>query len=543
MSDADIDFDVVAFGAVNLDYLVTGPTHVEYIERMDQGDERRVDAADFDTYLATLSYVPEPALGGSAANTIRAVAALAPDLRLGLVAAVPADSPDLDACLGSLPADVTQALVEYRGTPGRCLSVVQGGDRKLVTSNDTAGIATLWTTGREQVLGTLERARVVHISSVFHDEAPARVADLLDELRHGRERRAPLTISVDPGMPWASTGLSHLAPLLRHADIVFLNTDELAALVPGEADVETAAGVLASDVCKRTGAVVVLKRRALFDGESDGPDVLSRVRRTGASFFPTRHGTSHQVVQEALPALAVSDSTGAGDVFAAGVLAAMYSPHVRIATAVRVGNAAARRKMQDGEAAYDTLRTVLYDEALPASTGPLFVSHAFADLGLVWALRELLVAGGVTRERIYCTSLEGQHAGPGTAFAMDLWSHLRAAQFALFVVTDAFHDSDWCKYEVGVASALRIPSVPLLGSGFTFDDLRLPINEFRGGMLTDLDFLRMLATGLADQQPPGGAALETAARLVVAEARARPRPFKSPDEVGGPNDAPASPAV
>jgi hypothetical protein len=98
--------------------------------------------------------------------------------------------------------------------------------------------------------------------------------------------------------------------------------------------------------------------------------------------------------------------------------------------------------------------------------------------------------------------LAGFHRGPGSAFLQDVWFNLRAARFALFIVTDDFVASRWCMYEVGVASALRIPSVPLLTPGYDFENFGLPVNEFRGGALTDPVFLRELADELAADSAP-----------------------------------------
>src|SRR5436305_356566 len=84
----------------------------------------------------------------------------------------------------------------------------------------------------------------------------------------------------------------------------------------------------------------------------------------------------------------------AGDVFAAGVLAAMYSPAVGAIGAPRFGFSAARHKMQKpGLAGYGDLDSLALGRSLRPGRGKVFISHAHQDAPLVKALEALFHAG------------------------------------------------------------------------------------------------------------------------------------------------------
>lgn len=487
-------FDIIGFGAVNVDFIVGGPTQVGYFDDLELGEEYHEE--DFTVLQKSIENLRKSGrelriqLGGSALNTVRALASLAPDLRIGFVSLAGGSPSELpaEAGLNTLPSSV-ELMIEWQGGPhGVCVSVTQGGARTLMTYNNPEATRSLEDPRRrDQIAELLAQARFVHVTSLFGDCTPRHVAELMAAVRR---RSADVRFGVDLGHVWARTQAAR--DVLKLADVVFLNEAELGLLTPtpsspwpAEGEQERASWILDQLSTGATRVIVLKKRDDAGRGDRD-------VGRAGAVMYSRREPTSsihrHEVMHAALGQNKIIDSTGAGDAFAAGALAAMYSPKAEASRILGLGFAAALHKMQrPGLEGYKNLETLATEGSLPTGRGKVFISHASSDARLVRALQELLHAGSPIErpEQFFCSVSALESPRPFERLRPTIWAALRAAEFAIFVATPSFMKSRECTYELGAAAALGIPSIALLAPGTEFSDGDLPVIDRVGGRLNE----------------------------------------------------------
>jgi sugar/nucleoside kinase (ribokinase family) len=302
--------DVVGVGALNLD-LIAGATALrdtpvlDLIAReagirppLEPCTERLVDEPALRTALDCLDGLGVPVAptpGGSAFNTVHALARMETGLRLGYVG-VAGRSPVTEAGsprpvalaeLDRLGVDRAMVRTEPDRLCGVCLSVYDGGERTLLThTGANTALADHVRTRFGEIAGYLAAARVVHVTSFLDPDGCAWLHRLLAEVR----RRSPGTlIGFDPGHVWSCDPPPGALAIAGLCDVLLVNGREYADLVPR---------------LPRRPAAVVVKR----------PD---RVEVHRAS------GQMRRFVHTPLTDGEVEDATGAGDVFAAGLLAAL----------------------------------------------------------------------------------------------------------------------------------------------------------------------------------------------------------------------------
>ncbi|WP_433296178.1 carbohydrate kinase family protein [Actinoplanes sp. CA-030573] len=276
------EFDVLVVGDANPDLLLRGDVRPRFGQA-----EQLLTAADL-------------VLGGSAAITAVGCAKLG--LRTALLAAVGDDvfgglvRAELDR------AGVTLLTADPHGAPT--------GITVVLSEKDDRGMLTLLGTINALRPGDvtdelLSRARHLHVASMYLQ--PALAAGLAGVM--SRARRQGLTTSLDtnwdPAGKWES-----ITEVLAHTDVFLPNANELRAIA-GVDDTDEAAKIL-----MKTGGTVVMK-----DGAEGG-----RAWWPGDGSSETPGGDSG-VASCAAPGLAVDvvDTTGAGDSFNAGFLAARLS--------------------------------------------------------------------------------------------------------------------------------------------------------------------------------------------------------------------------
>jgi sugar/nucleoside kinase (ribokinase family) len=335
--------DVVGVGALNLDCLVDlaqvgarEGTDTAALRswvaaacagtRLDWGAEAFVDEPTVQAVLdrfggAALAWQP----GGSAFNTVHALACMGLGLRLGYVGVAgrsPVPGLSGPALLDQLGVD-RRFVQGDRRLGGVCVSLVEDGERTMLThTGANAGLAGFAERSRGPLAAYLASARVVHVTSFADEQAPPRLAALLGEVK-ARDPR--VLVAVDPGHAWATANAPGVERLLAAADLLLLTSRELAALAGRDgSDAE-----LVRDLRARLGrqATVLVKR-------ADSVTVLARAAAT------------LRFVHRPLPAHRVRDPTGAGDVFAAGVLAALARDATTVSDGIALGMRLARRKLR-----------------------------------------------------------------------------------------------------------------------------------------------------------------------------------------------------
>lgn len=276
---------VLVVGDANVDLVLTG----DVVPRFGQ-EEQLLDAAS-------------TVLGSSAGIVAHGLA------RLGVSASLVACVGDDEFGRFTLEAlgDVDTTFV--RVVPGETtgLSVILSAplDRSILTST---GAMTRVTAG--DVLAALDASSFTHVHLASYFLLPGLAASLpalLPELR-----RRGLTISLDtnwdPAGRWR--GLSDVLPLV---DVFLPNLEELRAVSPGHASDAAAAAALAA-----LGPTIVVK------AGKDGGWSVRGARAAGRLVDPlSSTGSGRDVVSSPGLVLDVVDTTGAGDSFDAGYLAAL----------------------------------------------------------------------------------------------------------------------------------------------------------------------------------------------------------------------------
>jgi sugar/nucleoside kinase (ribokinase family) len=282
--------DVLAIGDAIVDVIASAEDEFLIAEALPKGSMRLIDPAEATRLYGLMGHARETS-GGSAANTMAGVAALGG--RAGFVGQVAKDQ------LGEIFAHDIRALgVEFQTPPregdlptGRCLILVTpDGQRTMNTSPGASHALSVQALDAQQI----RDAAILYLEAyLWVPDTPRAAMERAIEIAHEAGRKVAFTLSDIACI--ARRRDSFLALIERGAiDLLFANENEVRALA-GEDDFDRAIDALKDKVpllvctCSEKGALAV-----------DG-------------------GT--RITVPAAPAEKVVDTTGAGDLFAAGFLA------------------------------------------------------------------------------------------------------------------------------------------------------------------------------------------------------------------------------
>ncbi|MER7009711.1 PfkB family carbohydrate kinase [Dactylosporangium sp. NPDC000555] len=343
-------FDVVGVGAINLDYIATASavhrqtsensasltTRLEGVlgdgTAIERGAERDVGA---DVIYAALEAADAGSLkvnlGGSAFNAIMAIAQTDLGLRLGYVGVagrMPMPGISSTRQMQILRIDDSGVRQHTEVLSGICFSFIEDGERTLLThAGANELMADYLEDDFEAVVKYLSAARVIHLTSFLDPRTPQRMLAVLETVK----QRSPETmISFDPGHVWATSPTPAIAELVGLADFLILNNREFRALgehAEGDDDTLVADRLL----CRAQPDAMILVKK---------PSGISTFTRTGGEVRREHYA------QSTLPAGEVEDDTGAGDVFAAGLLAVITSDRLQVELGALLGMALARHKLR-----------------------------------------------------------------------------------------------------------------------------------------------------------------------------------------------------
>jgi len=259
-----VSFDVVGFGALNLDKLFS-VSHVACA-----GEEAFITG-----------YVEAP--GGSAANTVVGLSRMG--MKTGYIGKVADD--EIGAILlqdlRNEGVDTGGVIVAKKGVSGVVMGfVAEDGERALYVNpgvNDTLRFDDI-------DLEYAERAKMIHLTS-FVGEAPFEAQKQLVQAL------PDVKVSFDPGEIYARKGLEALRPIIKRSSIIFPNRRE-AVLLTGEESYQKAAETLLREGVGVVALTLGAEGCYITDGKEE-------------------HWVGAQKVK-------VVDATGAGDAFNAGFL-------------------------------------------------------------------------------------------------------------------------------------------------------------------------------------------------------------------------------
>ena len=336
--------EVIGVGALNVDY-IAGASRLsaradervtEAVARFDWNREGPVDehvimAAIRNLGAASLSH----SLGGSAWLTIFSLAQMQVGIRLAYIGVLGRiETPGLSFIdqmdelgiahdwVGRVPEQLC----------GLCLSYIDDTDRVMLTHPGANYAMRSYIRENFDVLAEyIAAARYVHVTSFLDDHTPGQILRLL---KRAKQINAGLRVSFDPGFDWAEHLSDAVVGILGLTDLLFVNYREFKALGQyhhGEADEIVARKILSR--CSAGCTVFVTKRYDFAE-----------------TFQTVAGGVALQTfrLRNPLRESELEDATGAGDVFAAAVLASLTSPRLKIELGAYLGLELARGKTVHG---------------------------------------------------------------------------------------------------------------------------------------------------------------------------------------------------
>jgi ribokinase len=279
--------DVVGFGALNVDliYELQDFGYLSEIrEGIRKGEEYCINQKEFSLLLRLLNrsgIFRAKSGGGQAANTITALARIG--FATGLVGAIGCDA------LGEFLINELKGVdingITKKGKTGICIVVLDEKKERtmfvLPNANDHIKID-------EIDYGYIASTKFLHLTSFVGQEP------LLIQRKIATEIPDSVRISFDPGVIYSKRGISDLSEIIQRAFIIFLTETE-ARYLSGLNDCQSAL----EELLKNGPKIIVCK----MGGK--GSLVVTKSERYKISAF---------AVDDSV------DSTGAGDVFAAGFL-------------------------------------------------------------------------------------------------------------------------------------------------------------------------------------------------------------------------------
>ena len=288
----ETEFDVLGIGNVLMDIIAAVPDKFLTDHNIEKGSMTLIDephALALNKALNSAGKAQEIA-GGSAANTLFGIGAL------GLRAAYLGNVAN-DAVGRRMSAGMTEGGVDFSSKPktsgpasGRCLiAVTPDGERSMSTFLGTSCLFT----PKDIVKAKVESAACVYLEGYLFDTEPAKAAFIkVAEIARAAGRQVALTLSDSFCVGRHRDSFRQLVD--NHVDILFANSDEILSLY------ETDSLDKALDELTKTKTVACITR-----GEK-GSIIQDTERRYHV---------------KACPVDKVVDTTGAGDQYAAGVLA------------------------------------------------------------------------------------------------------------------------------------------------------------------------------------------------------------------------------
>jgi len=277
--------DIVGLGALNLDIIYQ--VKFDHLSIIKKGTERKIEPEELSSVMALLEkkgkFVAKSG-GGSAANTIYALSKMG--FACGFIGKVGEDK-EGDFLLQDLKkVGVDISRIKKEGKTGVCFILIdERGERSILVFPGT----------NDKLLSShvdidyINRAKILHTASF--------IGDVSFQTQKESILKTEIPISFDPGEPHASKGWEQLLPILRKTWVLFSTGREI-ELITRQNFKEGSRNIL------REGVKVVICKFG-----DKGSWIISKYEEI---YIPAKKAKS-------------LDTTGAGDVYAAGFLAGILN--------------------------------------------------------------------------------------------------------------------------------------------------------------------------------------------------------------------------
>ncbi len=332
--------DIIGIGSLNLDLAVTADKMKALpadkvnaaMAILERGAERLMARNDLQQIVSLLNPASFRAtLGGSAFNTICAMAALKDGIKTGYVGvAGRTENSGLDfvRAMQELSVDHRYVGVCSEKGSGLCLSINHGGVRSFLfhpgANNEMAGYLKR---NYQDILQYLLKAKILHVTQFAETGVSAILAQLLREAKQGNPA---LKISCDPGYCWLKNMTPAVGDIVSLANFLFLNTLEFNLLYGGRdsaADDEKAKTIFGRYGWQETCLII--------KNESEIKLFCGGNHKLGEQCYKINVLREEEII----------DATGAGDAFAAGFLAVWLLCGMKTPEAVELGMRFMRAKL------------------------------------------------------------------------------------------------------------------------------------------------------------------------------------------------------
>lgn len=331
--------DIIGIGSLNLDLTATAEKISSLpIERVSEArgilENCAGCAADLSDIKKVMSLLGRESfrasLGGSAFNTIHAMAELKSGIRAGFAGVSGSTGCGLDfrGLMKELAIDDSYTAGLPGESSGVCISVNQDGHRSLlIHPGCNSRMADHLLSNHEEIVTYLSMARIIHVTSFVDERTPGILADVIEE---AKRRNPEIKISLDPGLAWIKDITRSITRIIKSADIIFLNTVEYRLLAGGgadDSDRESACRIFSGYGLEDVVLVAKMKSELKVYCRVNG-EIVERC-------------FENQVVRYDQ----ISDATGAGDIFDAGFLIVLLLKGMDFVEAVELGSRFARAKL------------------------------------------------------------------------------------------------------------------------------------------------------------------------------------------------------